>query len=279
MSEEVLSPRAIQKIWDKAVYISDLDLSFEENLEEVKSVVCEFFSTHPDTKKPISIGGCAGCKKCSAEHVKGCLDNYLRGIYDHPMTQWAPEFEDPTERNKVSSGDRTLGLACNTCHISGRCPKFKENSLCGIDWEGEDVSDLSNKDILDKMVALQYRRINRETLFEEINGGKANPTVSTEIDRLSGLVAHRNNLDVRKARLTIEATESNGDSTNNNNTGSLLSKLFGGGSSNEPKELPKAYDNAVDITDLQRTDAPVKVPIREEKQEAPKGRRKPRAED
>ena len=250
MSDKVPSPEEINSIWEKASEIADLELTDEANLEKVKSVICNFYEHHPERKKPVSIGGCSGCKTCPIEHVAECRDAYLSTIYDKPQLKWDKEFDEPIIREKISVSERMLGLKCATCHVKHRCPQYKANSLCSIDWEERDVNELSNKDIVNKMIDLQYKRVTRETMFEDIEGGKADPTVSIEIDRLTGLVGYRNNLDTRHAKLTIEASETIPESDNRQGT-SLLASLFGGGGTSDNNELPTSDGDIIDITGSQ----------------------------
>lgn len=185
--------------------------------EDLEKSVCPFFEK----------GGCPECIACdkSEASLTECKSIYLERIISNPMDVWDESFEQPMSigREVVSPGEVVgIGINCNRCYMSDKCPLFKKDYVCGIDWGSSKPS--TPIEFMDFLVDLQYSRVKRQSIFEKMDGGVPDVGLSGEMDRLSSLIYSRVNLNRERLSISVEAS-SPGSST----TGGILSKLFGGG--------------------------------------------------
>ena len=172
----------------------------EGDYNAIKDVVCKFYQS----------GKCPDCTGClqPEEKMDECHKQYITRIESRPMALWSKEFAILTIRPKQKVTEIvSMGLSCDACYMSESCPVYEKMALCGIDWEEE--GNLTPKEVVDKLIAIQFQRVNRGSKIELIDGGVPDQTLSNEIDRLSALVASRNDLNMDKFQLNINAKTSN----------------------------------------------------------------------
>lgn len=222
--------------------------------EDLKEVVCPFYKGGKARK-------CYGCKQ-EDEIVDGCKDSLIEGLLLRPVyglhgAVFNTEFDLPmtlARESKVLSRDTiSLGLMCNTCHVSDTCPTYKENYECGIDWTaGVDTSN--PKEMLTHLISIQMERVERSRKMELVDGGMPDQTTSSEMDRLTGMIHSRNDLDQTKFSMNISA--SGGESASAG--GGILAKLFGGG--NQQEALPEQNkDLIIDAETVEEIAEPIKL--------------------
>lgn len=226
--------------------------------EELKKNLCPFFER----------GGCPECIACdkSEASLQECKELYLERITSIPMEIWNEEFERPIAfgRETVSPKDLIgIGINCNRCYMAEKCPIYKKDYTCGIDW-GSDKPNTPTE-FMDFLIGLQYERVKRQSVFEKVDGGVPDAGLSSEMDRLSNLIFNKANLNRERLSISVEA---NGPATPQ--SGGILSKLFGGGSlpsSEKPIAIPASPVSREDIVDVQEIveDKPVKVPRQRKK--------------
>ncbi len=253
MTKEVSSIKEelLKKIKDNVNALT----SEPENYDIAKEIVCKFYRE----------GKNAGCKGCSQPIpiLIDCTKDYLSKIESRPLDYWASEFDKKEVREKKPLKEVTIGLSCDKCYLSGSCPSFAPLSTCSIDWS-LDITD--PKEMMDWVIKLQSARVNRHRIVEEVDGGVPDATLSTEIDRLNGLIKAKNDLNINKFSLNIEAQG------NAAGGGGILSKLFG--PPQEQKTIEEVKPQIIDISSLEFKDAEV-VPInKSEETETKKSRRK-----
>lgn len=209
--------------------LSALEGAGEEDLDIVKGIVCDFFRG----------GSCPECRGCTQpeDKVMECRDAYIAKIEARPMEKWTEEFSKLKVRERKPIKEIIdLGLQCDSCYLSDVCPMFEVAALCAIDWEEE--GDLTPKQVLDKLIQIQFKRVNRAAKIEEIDGGVPDATLSGEMDRLTGFVERRTDLDADKIVMSLSAKSgSGGDGNAQKQGGGLLAKLLGGAA---PAALPEA---------------------------------------
>lgn len=240
--EEVVvrKPRSEEIILKEGENLLDVVQEITED-EDLKSVVCPFYKKGRATK-------CFGCKQ-EDETVEDCKDALIDGLLKRPVyglaeAIYTTEFDLPLvlAREKKASVEDTvsMGLLCNTCHVSDNCPLYQANYECGIDWkEGVDTSN--PKEVMNHLIGLQMERVTRARKMELIDGGMPDQTTSTEMDRLTNMIGIKDNLDADRFSMRIDATQKNGSSG-----GGLLAKLFAGGGGASQEALPEA-DNTLEI--------------------------------
>jgi len=200
----------------------------EGTYEETRKIVCPFYKGGNNPE-------CVGCLQAD-ETLQECKDDYLDRIESRPMEVWDASFSalEVREKQKVSE-IVGMGLNCDSCYLSDSCPLYKKHSLCAIDWEEE--GDLTPKKVVAKLIDIQFKRVNRGSKIEEIDGGVPDQTLSTEIDRLTALTQTQNDLNLDKFAISIKGESQSGGS-------GLLASLLGRGNQHDktPAALPETQD-------------------------------------
>jgi hypothetical protein len=223
--------------------------------EDLKKHLCPFFQkgNFPD---------CITCKQ-TMEDLEECKDVYLENIKTHPMDIWSEEFDIVAiikRDTKISMNDLGMGINCNTCYIFDKCPMYRKDHECVIDWGENRPKDATG--MIDFMTKLQYERVQRASLYEKLDGGVPDVGLSSEIDRLLGLVGMKIDSEREKFSLNVTATGRASDTG-----GGILAKIFGGSSKpaieeSKPIEIEEVADSRKDIgevTDFEEIPEKVKV--------------------
>ena len=225
-----------------------------EDFDKLRKCLCPFFQK----------GDCPDCISCLCEDddVLECKKYFLDHIKIHPMDIWSPEFDvvKVQSREKVSINETIgIGINCDTCYMYDKCPLYKMGYACGIDWG--DGRPSTPEAYYEFLVNTQYERVKRASVFEKIDGGVPDANLSGEMDRLSGYILSRLDLNRERLSVNIEAT---GSASGSSGGGGILAKLFGGGvSAPATKEIPAETETRKDlITEAEVVTEPVKVPRR-----------------
>jgi hypothetical protein len=144
-------------------------------------------------------------------------------------------------------------LACNTCYKAGECPEYKPDHACAYDsifkkFKTRDMEDLI--DAMHGMADLNMERMQRLMLFETMDGGMADPTLTGMIDQNLNIMMKMKQLHEAKAQMIAtqrrtrfadgrEETET----SVTNPAGGILSQIFGMGD-----DEPKAEKERRDVT-------------------------------
>lgn len=195
--------------------------------DKLKETLCPFY-------KKGEYSGCAGCPQTEDE-LGDCRAHFLEHIVDHPdAVVWTPEFDLPVIRKREyrSNTDELvgIGLVCARCYVADKCPLKRDGFECGIDWGDNRPTQID--DFFDFLVKIQFERVKRASAFERMDGGVPDANLSSEMDRLQGMLLNKGNLGRSSFEMSIKGSmPSSGD-------GGILSKLFGGGK--EAEALPEA---------------------------------------
>lgn len=223
----IKDPRAVHKKVEKL-------LDPEVTIDEVKEIVCAFYKNGKNPQ-------CRGCLQPD-DVVEACKREYLLRIEAKPMEVWSKEFDEVKVRQKKPLSEiLNIGLACNRCHLSDSCPVYELDALCGIDWE-EDIDGKDPKALMDKLIKIQFKRVNRTSKIEELEGGVVDQNLSGELDRLDRLIANRQNMNYDRLNISLSASQQSGGLAGDSKP-SLLASLFGVSSK---KTLPEP-DTTLDI--------------------------------
>jgi hypothetical protein len=84
-------------------------------------------------------------------------------------------------------------LFCDTCVVQDKCPKFEKGMACAFNFKPNFVTS-NPLATLDFIISAQMERVQRMMLFESLEGGQVNKTLSYEISLLEKLNASRVNL-------------------------------------------------------------------------------------
>lgn len=78
-------------------------------------------------------------------------------------------------------------LYCDTCHIEGKCPRFKPGEPCGFDVNVRISNAQDLHQAFQTVMEIQYGRAMTGALFEKAKGGEIDPRVSQELVRFVDL--------------------------------------------------------------------------------------------
>jgi hypothetical protein len=150
-------------------------------------------------------------------------------------------------------------LACNTCYKAGDCPEYKPDHACAFEKVFKKFKTRNMDDLVDAMhgmADLNLERMQRLMMFEVMDGGMADPTLTGMIDqnlnilmKMKQLQEARSNI-VAQQRMIMNSDGSQETTTTINNPGGgILEKLFGGGNSSEEKRERKVVneDEVIDV--------------------------------
>lgn len=174
------------------------------------------------------------------------------------MDIWCEDFDKfiVNTRDKVSVNEIIgVGMNCNSCYIYDKCPMYRKDFACGIDWG--DKKPATPADMMDFLIDIQYERVRRGSVIEKVDGGVADAGLSGEIDRLNDLMAAKAELGRERISVNIEAKGAGSGGAATSAGGGILSKIFGGA----PKEIeqpstisipakPSSREDIVDVEEI-----------------------------
>lgn len=199
-----------------------------ETPEDLKKHLCPFFEKggHPD---------CIACRRTESD-LDECRDYYLERIALAPMDVWNEEFDKLLiqKRDKVDLEDVVgIGINCDSCYMSDKCPLFKRGYVCGIKWDTNKPK--TPMEFMDFLISVQYERVKRTSVFEKIDGGVPDANLSSEMDRLTDYINTKDNMGRDKLSISLEAS-----GPARSEGGGILSKIFGGGAAPAVAAKPTA---------------------------------------
>ena len=201
--------------------------------EDLKAAVCPFF-------KGGNYSECRGCPQAETK-VQDCAKEYLEHIEQRPMEVFAEGFFKGVviHREKVSLDKlKDIGLVCDSCYMSDKCPIHQVHAACGIDWGT--LPD-TPKDRIEELIKIQYARINRLKTFEQVDGGVADANLSQEMDRMTGLVQAKLDIEADKFSFKMDV-----QSRGNSGGAGILASLFGKPAPVE-NQLPEAAVTTIPV--------------------------------
>lgn len=138
-------------------------------------------------------------------------------------------------------------LHCDTCHMTGKCPRFKAGQPCGYDINVQIASQADLQKMLRIILEAQYGRVMTGVLFEKLEGGVLNKDVSVEVQRLVALVGDVKGIFKKEpeAEMTIHAKGSGG--TLANMMAAVFSKRGTGGSGSGNTRVQRESNKIIDV--------------------------------
>lgn len=143
-------------------------------------------------------------------------------------------------------------LACNTCYKAGDCPEFQPDSVCAYDKIFKKFDVRNSEDIMDamsSMVNLNLGRLQRQTMFETMDGGMADGTVTAMIDQNMNLLMKMKQLQdqprvVATQHRTLHADGRQEETTviSNPRGEGILSRIFGNATPENDREMDERED-------------------------------------
>lgn len=216
----------------KAKVLEAVKMEDEEARQtELKTWMCPFFRE----------GEYSACHKCKQDEyeLNECVEYFLDRVTVVGIDVYEPKFDLPInkrrEKKKLEDFEDEIGMTCNSCFMAEKCPVYEKHATCGIDFG--DVPQ-SNTEKVDALINMQYVRVKRASTFEQVDGGVPDTNLSTEMDRLTNLIAFKDDMGREKLTLSMEAKGASAGAAG----GGILAKLFGGGSTPTPAETSSTED-------------------------------------
>jgi hypothetical protein len=157
-------------------------------------------------------------------------------------------------RKKVYS-DLMPKLSCDTCIKAGGCPDYQPGFVCAYNSLFKRFDTRNKADVYDAittMVEANLERLQRQMIFEMLDGGVADPTVTAMIEQNIKLLTMINNMEQQGNRITAQRkvimdstgkVETIETVSSNPQEGGILSRIFGMSSPASTKE-----EEAIDVT-------------------------------
>lgn len=133
--------------------------------------------------------------------------------------------------------DKFPKLACNTCYKAGDCPEYRPDHVCAYDKIFKKFDVRNEGDVMDamsSMVNLNLGRMQRQAMFETMDGGMADGVVTSMIDQNINLLLKMKQLqDMQRTPIATQHRVINSDgsmqetTTVTNPSGGILSQIFG----------------------------------------------------
>lgn len=222
-----------------------------EDCDVLRKHVCPFYERggHPD---------CVSCRKTDAD-VEECRDYYLERIAIVPIDIWDESFDKfiAIDRDKTNLDEVVgIGINCDSCYMSDKCPLFKRGYVCGIKWDTNKPS--TPGEFIDFLINTQFERVKRASVFEKIDGGVPDAGLSGEMDRLTDYLSIKDNMGRDRLSINVEASGAARPAG-----GGILAKLFGGATEEPKTVLPEVTDSRKEIGEVisyEEIKEPLKVP-------------------
>jgi len=152
------------------------------------------------------------------------------------VTRTEEEVDGETvETNKVNIRSDSQRM-CNSCFLSSKCPEFQEDANCAYNIP---VTLRTKQDFIDMhngLIEMQTQRVYFMRFAEELEGGYADPNLSTEIDRLNKMMKAKHEMEQEGWSISITGRGS-GPAGGGGEPG-MLSRMFGAGASERAQALP-----------------------------------------
>lgn len=121
---------------------------------------------------------------------------------------------------------------CTSCHLSKKCPAYDPGANCAYDIPVEVQSKDQVLALQNSMIEMQTQRIYFMRMAEDLEGGYADPNLSSEMDRLQKMLQRKHDMEQESFSLNVTAK---GPAQ-----AGMISRLFGRDAGDTAKALPAA---------------------------------------
>jgi hypothetical protein len=209
------------------------------------------------------------CDCTNEEDVLTCAEYFLRFAEKREFGEYyTPDFDKIIRRKKVSvaalTGADEIGLVCDACYASNKCPQYQQSSTCSIEW-GLEEHELTPEKIMAKLLSIQTQRVNRGVMQEVFDGGVTDANTSGEIDRLERLADRMRSFQEVTTTIQHTQTAQTTITTNSNEGGGILARLFGGSNATPPAETPKELAQVTEDASIEIVPETEKIAVKRNK--------------
>lgn len=127
---------------------------------------------------------------------------------------------------------------CDTCFLANKCPAFEPGSNCAYNIPLQIRTRTEYQRTYDAMVEMQTQRVMFMRFAEDLEGGYADPNLSSELDRLTKMMKVKNEMDSDTFSVRIEGKSAAGGG----GSMGVIGRLFGDQASQRVQELPAPID-------------------------------------
>lgn len=96
---------------------------------------------------------------------------------------------------------------CDSCFLAAKCPMFEEGTNCAYDIPIVIRTKEQMTAAMDSIVEMQLQRVLFMKMAEDMEGGYADPNLSSEIDRLSKLAKTKHDMEQEGFSVTVTAKQ------------------------------------------------------------------------
>ena len=150
------------------------------------------------------------------------------GLIDRKTSLARAEARRLTRVDDAAQDDRVHEfLYCDTCFLTGRCPRYKAGEVCGYDINVRIETKLDIQKALQNVLEVEYGRVMTGVLFEKMQGGVIDKNLSGEMKDFMTMVQQvRAIFEPRGEQITIQAS-----SPTSGSVGKMLAAVFSPGNS------------------------------------------------
>lgn len=202
-----------------------------------------YWLTHEEKSKAMDL-------KSKAFNAEGVIDrskSIARATARRLSVVDSPEYDDRAHET----------LHCDSCHMSGRCPRYKPSQPCGYDINIRLETQADLQKALQMVLEVEFGRVMTGVLFEKLEGGVIDGNVSNEMKRFMDMVQQVKSIfDPRGEEITIRASGGQGA------VGQMLAAVFSkSGSGNTPTQrAANQLESKIGVSAMDTVDAEV-VPV------------------
>lgn len=180
-----------------------------------------------------------GATEPSATRVKKLLPGIETEAFTHRYTDPDTGERQTRTEHRINAVDPGVRV-CDGCFLANKCPEYQPGESCAYEMPVRVRTKEQYIALLDSMISMQAMRVFSMRMSEEVEGGYADPNLSSEMDRLAKFVKLKS--DIEEAGFSFSMKMQTKDSAEVG----LISRLFGPKSDGPPALSPAGTVSAQD---------------------------------
>lgn len=151
-------------------------------------------------------------------------------------------YTDPESGERKSRTEHRLAITdlnvrmCDGCYLKDKCPEYEPGESCVFEIPVRVRTKEQYLSLLDAVIAMSAARVLQMRMFEEVEGGYADPNLSSLIDQMARLIKLKATLEEASFTFSMKVKQSGQAEAG------ILSRLFG-----SEAVAPKAIENQPSI--------------------------------
>ncbi|MFF8283394.1 hypothetical protein ACF06W_11800 [Streptomyces albus] len=180
-----------------------------------------------------------GATLAPAERGKKLLPGIETEAFTHRYTDPDTGERQTRTEHRINAVDPGVRV-CDGCFLANKCPEYQPGESCAYEMPVRVRTKEQYVALLDSMISMQAMRVFSMRMSEEVEGGYADPNLSSEMDRLAKFVKLKS--DIEEAGFSFSMKMQSKD----NAEVGLISRLFGPKSDGPPALSPAGTVSAPD---------------------------------